>query len=704
MIDLAQPERNDWLLEVGSNDGTIQRYLAGRGWNLVAIDPSAAKFAHEYPPESKLVVDFFSAPAIEAVSGGNKFKAIISIAMFYDLEEPLDFMKSVRNLLHKDGIWCCEQAYLPAMFDSLCYDTICHEHLTYFSLRQFEWMARHAGLRLIDVKMNIINGGSFTVFACRDDAPLGRQVSPNIGHRLALEERNRLHNADPWTKFSRRVHMHRARVRGFFEDARAAGHTVIGLGASTKGNVVLQYAGINKDLMTAIGERDPRKVGLRTPRTGIPIIAEDEARKLKPDFFFVGPWHFRDEITSRESNFLRGGGRIVFPLPQFETVRGAVSTPASTAARASGPAIQWAQPKLFGSERLLIAEALDSTMISGGHFVDAFEARLAEMHGSPLPAISTSNGTTALHLAYLALRIQPGDEIIVPGFGFQAAANMALALGANPVFADVDPRSWLIDPDDVTAKIGPRTKAIVAIHTYGNICDLSKLSEIARARGVALIEDCAESLGSSLAGQGCGTIGDIATFSFQATKTVTCGEGGAILCRSAEVAERARLIRNHGMKGRKRYWHHEIGHNFRLTNLQCAMLCAQLDHWTDIVTAQARLAEAYRLRLSGIPGISFQHFGSNQRPVIWATALRLDRADAVLRDALLERALESGIECRPGFYPASEQPIYRAPRLKHSEAIARQVIVPPIDTGLTEEELDRICQTLTSSLRELKYV
>jgi NDP-4-keto-2,6-dideoxyhexose 3-C-methyltransferase len=701
VVDLAKPVSGDWILEIGSNDGTVQNYLAGRGYNLVAIDPSAAKFVDSYPTESKLIVDFFSVDSVKTVSQDHKFKAIISVAMFYDLDQPLDFMRDVRRLLDKKGVWCFEQAYLPAMLTSLCYDTICHEHLSYYGLAQIDWMAKRAGLRLIDISMNDINGGSFAVFACREEAPLASNAFV-IERILASEARLRLGDAGTWSEFARRVRHHRARVRTFFEDARATGDLVLGLGASTKGNVILQYAGIDSRLMPAIGERDPLKVGLRTPKTGIPIISEDKARGLNPRFFFVAPWHFRDEIVSREKAFLHVGGRMVFPLPHFEIIRDQSSVTQSEAPIAA-PKISWAKPMLFDDERMIVTEALDSTMISGGYFVDEFERLFARMHDYDEPAVSTTNGTAALHLAYLALGIGPGDEVIVPGWGFMAAANMALTVGATPVFADIDEDHWVMDPAEVAAKIGKKTKAIVAVHTYGNLCDVSRLGQIARDAGVALIEDCAESLGSKWSGRICGTTGDIATFSFQATKIVTCGEGGAILCRSAETAARVRLIRNHAMSGRKRYWHHAVGHNFRLTNIHCALLCAQLGHWPEIVASRSRLDKAYHLRLSKVPGLTFQAFCPEVEPVIWAVGLRVNDADEALRDGLLDLMLGAGIECRPGFYPPSAQSIYRAKPLRRADLIASQVIVPPIDPTLTEQSFDRICEVLADSLEVLKH-
>jgi NDP-4-keto-2,6-dideoxyhexose 3-C-methyltransferase len=692
----AKAQPGDWLLEIGSNDGTMQKFLAGSGVNLVAIDPSAAKFAADYPKESILIADFFSEDLVKSASGGEKFKAIISIAMFYDLEQPLEFMKSVRNLLAEDGVWCFEQAYLPAILSSLCYDTICHEHLCYYGLTQIDWLAKRAGLRLLNFSLNDINGGSFTVFACRDDSKRPSDVSA-LSRRLASEAEMRLGESVTWEEFARQVRLHRARVRTFFEDARADGKLVLGLGASTKGNVLLQYADITKDLMPAIADRDPKKVGLRTPGTGIPIISEDDARRLQPDFFFAFPWHFRNEIAKREKTYLDRGGRIVFPLPHFHAIRrGDVS--ATEGVGQPLHKISWARPILFGDERSAVADALDSTMISGGHYVEEFERQFAAMHGPGVEAITTTNGTTALQLAYLALGVGPGDEVIVPGWGFMAAANMALAVGATPVFADIDSEEWLLDPDQVAAKITPRTKAIVATHTYGNVCNMDALGRIAKESKIFLIEDCAESMGSVRAGKICGTVADIACFSFQATKLITCGEGGAILCNAADVSKRARLIRNHGMEGPRRYWHYAIGHNMRLSNLLCAVLCAQLRHWPKVMAARARLFDGYRRRLARVPDLAFQTFSRDVQPVIWAIGLRHPGLNADTRDRVLTLMSEEGIECRPGFYPPGVQTIYGQQAVRNADKLSTQILVPPIDGALTDDQLDYICNTLTKSL------
>ncbi len=315
----AEVKPGDGVLEIGSNDGTMQKYLAGRGLKLVAMDPSAGKFAANYPLETTLLVDFFSARAVQTAVPGQTFKAVISLSMFYDLEEPLRFMEEIRDSLAPDGLWCFEQAYLPPTFTALCYDTICHEHLAYYGLHQIQWMAGRAGLKLIDVATNDVNGGSFRVYAARADSARAANTAA-LKAAFDLENDLKLGHTETWAAFAQRVREHRARVEDFFEAAHRAGDLVLGLGASTKLNVVLQYAGVTPAWMPAIGERDPLKVGLRTPRTGIPIISEVEARARKPKYFFVGPWHFREEIVQREKPYLDDGGSLVFSLPRFEIV------------------------------------------------------------------------------------------------------------------------------------------------------------------------------------------------------------------------------------------------------------------------------------------------------------------------------------------------------------------------------------------------
>jgi perosamine synthetase len=360
----------------------------------------------------------------------------------------------------------------------------------------------------------------------------------------------------------------------------------------------------------------------------------------------------------------------------------------------SRPAIPWARPEFWGREERYVVDALRSTWISGGPYVDRLEGELANFHGVD-HCLTSSNGTAALHLAFLALEIGRGHEVVVPGFGFQAAANVALHLGARPVFADVDPRTWCVTAETIEARLTTRTRAIVPVHTYGNVCPMEDIVPLARRRGIPVVEDAAESFGSRRIGRRCGSFADIGTLSFQATKTISTGEGGAVLTSSRKLYERMWLYRNHGMK-RRRYWHEVAGHNFRLTNLQAALGCAQLEKLPSIAAARRRMDHSYRRRFSRMSGVTAQLYPPQVDPIVWAVALRLDaRAYPQGRDAVIDRMSEAGIETRPGFHaPGEMKHLYRTGPLPESAELARRVISLPSIPTLVDEEIDRVCDAL----------
>lgn len=363
--------------------------------------------------------------------------------------------------------------------------------------------------------------------------------------------------------------------------------------------------------------------------------------------------------------------------------------------------IPWAAPTFWGNERRYVMEALDSTWISGGAFVDRLEKDVADLCGGR-QAISASNGTTAIHLIYAALGIGAGDEVVVPGFAFMAAANVALQVGARPVFSEVDPQTWCMTAETVARCLTPRTKAVVAVHTYGNVCDMDEICALGRSRGIVVIEDVAEAFASRHKGRLAGTMAPVASFSFQATKIITTGEGGMVLTDDAALAGRMRLYRSHGMdRSRTFYWHEVAGYNFRLTNLQAALGCAQFEHLDAISRERRRVHAAYR-RLARAEGIVPQRFSADVDPVLWAFAVRLD-PDAYPqgRDAVMKQMAERGVETRPGFYPASQmQHLYRdCPALPVCEELGRQVISLPTYPALQEGQLAQICEALSGLRR-----
>ena len=312
----------DVVLDIGSNDSTLLQALYELGLTLVGMDPTGAKFRQFYPSHVHLIPDFFSADRFLRVAGDKPVKLITSIAMFYDLASPLDFMHEIHRLLADDGIWVFEQSYLPMMLDTTSYDTICHEHVSYYAFRQILWMTDKAGFDIIDVEFNQTNGGSFAVTVAKQGS---RQVAnqPRIDAVLEQERESGLGGHAIYDDFRTRVYDHRERLRGMLARFAEDRKTVFGYGASTKGNVMLQFCGVTRDQLPFIADVNPDKFGCFTPGTLIPIISESEARAMKPDCFMVLPWHFRDGIVEREAAFLDRGGRLLFPLPRFELVSAA---------------------------------------------------------------------------------------------------------------------------------------------------------------------------------------------------------------------------------------------------------------------------------------------------------------------------------------------------------------------------------------------
>lgn len=309
----------DVVLDIGSNDGTLLKAYTTAGIYKFGIDPTGDKFREFYPVDAVLNATFFTASSFYAMAGSKKATIITSIAMFYDLDRPDDFVADVASILAPNGIWHFEQSYMPTMLRMNSYDTVCHEHLEYYSLRPIKDLLERHGLKIVSVRMNAINGGSFAVTAAHL-ASKHRAEDAVIGWLLAQEERLGLDTPRPYRRFEERVFEHKLNLRSLIVALRNSGKTILGYGASTKGNVLLQFCGITSDLVPAIAEVNPYKFGRFTPGSRIPIISEQEAHAMQPDYLLVLPWHFRDGIVRRERDFLARGGRLIFPLPEIEIV------------------------------------------------------------------------------------------------------------------------------------------------------------------------------------------------------------------------------------------------------------------------------------------------------------------------------------------------------------------------------------------------
>jgi len=309
----------DIVLDIGSNDGTTLSFYQSPKVVRAGIDPTIDNFKQYYDPEILTLADFFTHESFRKLIPSGKARVVTSIAMFYDLPNPNTFVDDIRKVLADDGIWVVEQSYLPTMVETSSFDTICHEHLEYYGLGQIVRLVEQNGLRVVDVSLNDVNGGSFQVSVCHQGASFGRNDTA-INALLERESREGYLGPAPFEQLKKQVSQVRDNVMGFLHDAKSSGRLVHGYGASTKGNTLLQHFGISTDLLPAIAERNASKFGCRTPGTRIPIISEEASRAQRPDFYFVLPWHFRQGFVVRERAFLEGGGKLAFPLPKFEIV------------------------------------------------------------------------------------------------------------------------------------------------------------------------------------------------------------------------------------------------------------------------------------------------------------------------------------------------------------------------------------------------
>ena len=309
----------DLVLDIGSNDGTLLKAYDVPGVKKLGIDPTSAKFREFYPADAMVVTDFFSREAFSAAAGRQKAKIITSIAMFYDLDDPVAFAQSVFDCLADDGVWHFEQSYLPSMLRQNSYDTVCHEHVEYYSLTAVMGILQRAGFEISNVVMNMVNGGSFAVTAAKQGR--GKRDGQAVVHwLLEQEKRIGLGTPRPFRDFEERVFEHRQSLRQLILALVNDGKKVLGYGASTKGNVILQFCGLTAREIPCIADVNPDKFGRVTPGTNIPIVSEQEARAMKPDYFLVLPWHFKAGILKRESEFLARGGQLIFPMPEIEIV------------------------------------------------------------------------------------------------------------------------------------------------------------------------------------------------------------------------------------------------------------------------------------------------------------------------------------------------------------------------------------------------
>ena len=315
---LVQLKTTDVVVDIGSNDATSLNAYKTKAIRI-GIDPTGNKFKEFYRDGLELIPDFFSAKQFKSRFPELRASIITSIAMFYDLETPVTFVEDIEEVLGDEGVWHFEQSYMPSMLRTNSYDTICHEHLEFYSFKVINNLLENCGMRVIDVQMNSVNGGSFAVTACKKNAHFVSNL-PIIKWMIKQEDDMALDTLKPYKDFEDRIFKHKKNLIELVHALVADGKTIFGYGASTKGNVLLQFCGFTTKHIPYIAEVNEQKFGSFTPGTNIPIISEKEARKMKPDYFLVLPWHFKHSILEREQDYLENGGKFIFPLPEIEII------------------------------------------------------------------------------------------------------------------------------------------------------------------------------------------------------------------------------------------------------------------------------------------------------------------------------------------------------------------------------------------------
>ncbi|MEZ4938242.1 MAG: DegT/DnrJ/EryC1/StrS family aminotransferase [Crocinitomicaceae bacterium] len=362
--------------------------------------------------------------------------------------------------------------------------------------------------------------------------------------------------------------------------------------------------------------------------------------------------------------------------------------------KASKKFIPISKPTITQREIDYVTDAVKSTWVSSlGEYIEEFEDKFARFCGTQY-AISTSNGTTALHLALVAAGVKSGDEVIIPDLTFVATANAVKYINAVPVFVDINEDSLCIDPEAIEKAITNKSKAIIPVHLYGHPANMKAINQLAEKHNLLVIEDCAEAHGATINDKRIGSFSNAGVFSFYGNKVITTGEGGMITTDNRDLFEKMKFLRDHAMDPNKRYWHTEVGFNYRMTNLQAALGVAQFDRFDEILNKKKEIFNWYREGLKGIEGIKLNSQLPGYTNVYWMVCLEIMNYSEKERDALLVKMRELGIDSRPYFYPISDMPMYAKANTPISHKVAQRGLNLPSYFDLTKDEVLYICEQI----------
>ena len=349
-----------------------------------------------------------------------------------------------------------------------------------------------------------------------------------------------------------------------------------------------------------------------------------------------------------------------------------------------------------------VINAVSSSWVSSlGPYLEEFEDKFAKFCGTKY-CVLTSNGTTALHLALLAANITEGDEVLVPDLTFVATANAVRMVGATPVFVDISANSLCIDPNLLEDKITKKTKAIIPVHLYGHPADMLSINQIATRHSLFVIEDAAEAHGAKISGKSVGSYGDVGVFSFYGNKIITTGEGGALVTNNSKIRDRVIMLRDHAMDKVNKYWHYEVGYNYRMTNIQAALGLAQLERIEYFLKKRNEILDAYRHYLQP-RGIKLNPKIGDVESVNWLTIAILPNFNREFRDALITKMKSESVETRPFFYPMTMLPMYKSERSNFNQVsmdISSRGICLPTHMNIHEEDIKKVSNVLLEFIEQ----
>jgi perosamine synthetase len=362
------------------------------------------------------------------------------------------------------------------------------------------------------------------------------------------------------------------------------------------------------------------------------------------------------------------------------------------------------QPSIGERELQYVSDAVRSGWVSSiGKYIESFETAFAAFCGTKY-ALAVSNGTTALHLALVAVGVGRGDEVIVPDLTFVATANAVTYTGAKAVCVDIDAETLCVDVNAVQRALTPRTRAIIPVHLYGHAAQMDVLMKLARDRGIHVVEDAAEAHGAEFKGQRVGSFGDFGVFSFYGNKIITTGEGGMLTTNNQELFLKAKKLRDHAMSPEKRYWHTEVGFNYRMTNLQAALGVAQMERIADFLTKRQLIMDWYRQEIGAHANLRLSRERPETKNVYWMVCLEMAGISEDERARVMQGLREQGVDSRPYFYPISDMPMYERADTPVAHAVSRRGINLPSYTDLTEADVAQIGRATRAVLKSMKIL